>query len=356
VDSKYRLAIVGYRFMERWPDAGEIFRILRDRGCGIDFLDLPVDIDQRSLAKALEGYDFVITSTRPHYGREFFIYNQDVCVIARHGIGYDNVDVDAASEYGVYVIRVPNAVERNSVAEHTIALMLAILRKIPWADRGLREGRYGVIHYSYELFEELSAPGDLSDMVVGIIGLGSIGSRVAEILARGFGSKVIAYDPYIDPERARALGIELVTSLEEIFLRSDIVTIHTPLTKETRRMINREVLSKAKRGLILVNTARGEVIDTEALLWALREGIISYAGLDVFEEEPLPKTHPLIETNNTILTPHIAAFVRTTRRRMLESIVRGIANYIDGKPVEEYAAVVAKPAKPRKPKSQRGST
>jgi len=330
MDPIYRLAVVRYGFMREWLGASEIFRILRDKGCEVNFLDLPADIDDKSLAKTLEGYDFVITSTRPYYGAEFFIYNRDVCVIARHGIGYDNIDVDAASEYGVYVIRVPNAVERNSVAEHTIALMLAILRKIPWADRGLREGRYGVIHYSYELFEELSAPGDLSDMVVGIIGLGSIGSRVAEILARGFGSKVIAYDPYIDPERARALGIELVTSLEEIFLRSDIVTIHTPLTKETRRMINREVLSKAKRGLILVNTARGEVIDTEALLWALREGIISYAGLDVFEEEPLPKTHPLIETNNTILTPHIAAFVRTTRRRMLESIVRGIANYIDG--------------------------
>jgi hypothetical protein len=92
-----------------------------------------------------------------------------------------------------------------------------------------------------------------------------------------------------------------------------------------------------------------------ALLWALREGIISYAGLDVFEEEPLPKTHPLIETKNTILTPHIAAFVKTTQKKMMESIVRDIANYIDGKPMEKYAVVVAKPAKPRKPKSQRGS-
>jgi len=353
MDPIYRLAVVRYGFMREWLGASEIFRILRDKGCEVNFLDLPADIDQKSLAKTLEGYDFVITSTRPYYGAEFFIYNRDVCVIARHGIGYDNIDVDAASEYGVYVIRVPNAVERNSVAEHTIALMLAILRRIPWADKGMREGRYRVINYTYNLFKELSVPKDLSDMVVGIIGLGNIGSRVAEILIRGFGSKVIAYDPYIDPGRARDLGVELVKSLEEVFARSDIVTIHTPLTPETRRMISRDVLSKARRGLILINTARGDVIDTEALLWAMREGIVSYAGLDVFEIEPLPENHPLLKTENTILTPHIAAFVEATQRKMLESIVKAIVNYIEGKPMEEYAVVVAKPRNPRKPRIYR---
>jgi phosphoglycerate dehydrogenase-like enzyme len=353
LDPMYKLAVVRYRFMREWPGASEIFRILHDKGCEVDFLDLPADIDQKSLAKSLEGYDFVITSTRPYYGMEFFSNNQDVCILARHGIGYDNIDVEAAANHGVYVIRVPNVVERSSVAEHTIALMLAILRRIPWADRGTRGGRYRVINYTYNLFKELSAPKDLSDMVVGVIGLGNIGSRVAEILIRGFGSRVIAYDPYIDPGRARDLGVELVKSLEEVFTRSDIVTIHTPLTPETRRMINRDVLSRARRGLILINTARGEVIDTEALLWAMREGIVSYAGLDVFETEPLPENHPLLGTENTILTPHIAAFVETTQRRMLGSIVKAIANYIDGKPMDEHAVVVAKPRNPRKPRIYR---
>jgi len=354
MEPKYRLAVVGYSFMKEWREAQQVFDILRGRGCSVEFLDLPPDISQEDLAGALKGYDFVVTSTRPYYGREFFRLNSDVCLIARHGIGYDNIDVEAAAEHGVYVIRVPNYVERNSVAEHTIALMLAALRRLPWADRGVREGRYVVVRYFYELFEELTAPRDLAEMVVGLVGLGNIGSRVAEILVRGFGSKVIAYDPYIDPERARALGVELVKSLGELFERSDIVSIHAPLTPETRHMINRDILSKAKRGLILINTARGEVIDTEALLWALREGIISYAGLDVFEEEPLPKGHPLTGVNNTILTPHIAAFVKTTQRRMLESIIKGIANYIEGRPMEEHAVVVARPANPRRPRALRG--
>jgi phosphoglycerate dehydrogenase-like enzyme len=352
LNSKYRLAVTRNIFLKKWSVADEIFKILRDKGCEVDFPDLTseVDEDQRKLAKVLEGYDFVIASTSPYYGREFFLNNQSVCVIALYAVGYDNIDINAAAEFGVHVIRVPNIIERNSVAEHTIALMLAILRKIPWADRGVRMGRYRVIDYTYELFNELSATKDLGEMIIGIIGLGNIGSRVAEILIKGFGSKVIAYDPYIDPRRAKALGVELVESLEEVFARSDIVTIHTPLTPETKHMINRNVLSKAKKGMILINTARGAVIDTEALLWAMREGIVSYAGLDVFEVEPLPDDHPLITMDNTILTPHIAASVETTLKRMLESIVKAIANYIDGKPMEEHAIVVVKPDNPRKPK------
>jgi len=350
----YRLAMVGYSFMRMWSTAQEVLEILRKRGCAIEFLNVPAEISQEELARALAGFDFIIASAKPYYGRDFFRLNSDVCLIARHGIGYDNVDVDAAAEYGVYVIRVPNTIERNSVAEHAVALMLALLRRLPRADRIVRAGRFGAIRNTYELFDELSAPKDLADMVVGLVGIGNIGSRVAEILVRGFGARVIAYDPYVDPERARALGVELVKSLGELFERSDIVSIHAPLTPETRHMINREVLSRAKKGLILVNTSRGEIVDTEALLWALREGIISYAGLDVFEEEPLPKDHPLISTDNTILTPHIAAFVKTTQRRMLESIVRAIANYIEGRPVEEHAVVVVRPANPRRPRALRG--
>jgi phosphoglycerate dehydrogenase-like enzyme len=352
LNSKYRVAVTRNTFLKRWHAADEIFKILRDKGCEIDFPELPIEVDQdqRRLAKVLEGYDFVIASTSPYYGREFFINNQSVCVIALYAVGYDNIDINAAAEFGVHVIRVPNIIERNSVAEHTIALMLATLRRVPWADKGVRKGRYMVVDYTYELFSELSAPKDLGEMVIGIIGLGNIGSRVAEILIRGFGSRVLAYDPYIEPKRAKALGVELVESLEEIFARSDIVTIHTSLTPETKHMINKNVFSKAKKGIILINTARGAIIDTEALLWAMREGIVSYAGLDVFEVEPLPDNHPLITMDNTILTPHIAASVETTLKRMLESIVKAIANYIDGKPMEEHAIVVVKPDNPRKPK------
>jgi len=182
----YRLAMVGYSFMRMWSTAQEVLEILRKRGCAIEFLNVPAEISQEELAKALAGFDFIIASAKPYYGRGFFRLNSDVCLIARHGIGYDNVDVDAAAEYGVYVIRVPNTIERNSVAEHAVALMLALLRRLPRADRIVRAGRFGAIRNTYELFDELSAPKDLADMVVGLVGIGNIGSRAAEILVRGF--------------------------------------------------------------------------------------------------------------------------------------------------------------------------
>lgn len=343
----YRLAVVGYGFMRYWGEAREVFAGLSSRGCSVEFFDTPPR-GEEDLARALEGCDFVIASTRPRYGRRFFELNKSVVLIARHGVGYDNIDIRAAEEAGVYVIRVPNHVERDSVAEHAVALMLASLRRVVRADRAVRSGEIQALRYTAEYLERLSAPKNLGECVVGIVGLGSIGSRVAEILVKGFGSKVIAFDPYVGEERARSLGVELVKSLEELFERSDIVSIHTLLTEETRGLVGRKILERARRGLVIINTARGEVVDTEALLEALQEGKVDTAALDVTDPEPLPSGHPLAGAENTVLTPHVAAFVKTTQRRMLESIARAIANFIDGRPLEEHAVVVAKPRAPRR--------
>ncbi len=344
----YKLAVVNYGFMKDIECFRRILDRLVERGVSIDFVDVARYVSDRELADLLGGYNFIITSTRPYYGAEFFRLNRCLTLIARHGIGVDNIDLDAAAREGIYVIRVPNRVERDSVAEHTIALMLASLRRINIADRYVRSGRVEISRYDSDLVRSVAPPKDLSSMTVGIVGFGNIGSRVAEILAKGFNARIVVYDPYVDPERVKALNAEIVDSLKKLFATCDIVSIHVPLTSETRGMIDREVLSVAKRGLILVNTARGEIIDTDSLIWAIENGIVSYAGLDVFEEEPLPRDHRLLKMDKVVLTPHIGAMVYSTQARMLESIVGAIISYLDGRDISSHAVVEVEPSSPRK--------
>ena len=344
--ARARLAIVNYPYFKGYPPVRELLARL-ERYYDVDFVEVGDARDQGALARALRGYHVLVVAHTPYYGAEFFKLNRDVVLMLRYGIGYDNIDVRAAEEEGVIVARLPNHVEREAVAEHTIALMLAALRRLVRADRAMREGRARPGVYDEWVLEKLTGPANLSELTVGIVGLGNIGSRVAEILVRGFGAKVLAYDPYVDPERARRLGVELVSSLEELVSRVDVLTIHAPLTPETRHMIDRRVLSRAKRGLVLVNTARGAIVDTEALLWALDEGIVSVAALDVFEEEPLPPDHPLLRRDDVILTPHIAVFVHTTLRRMFERVVDAAVAYAEGRPLDEHVVVVARPRRAR---------
>ncbi|MET1127700.1 MAG: NAD(P)-dependent oxidoreductase [Thermoproteota archaeon] len=342
---KARLAIVNYPYLKGYRHIEDILEKLQ-RYYDVEFIDVG-GAGEEELAGSLRGFHVLIVSHTPFYGRKFFSLNRDVRLLMRFGIGYDNVDVGAAEDEGVLVARIPNEVEREAVAEHTIALMLAALRRVTVSDYDMRRGKVSPGVYNEYVLEELTAPANLSEMVVGIVGLGHIGSRVAEILVRGFGARVIAYDPYIDPSRAGQLGVELVGSLEELVRQSDIVSIHAPLTSETRHMISRDVLKKAKRGLILVNTARGAIVDMDALLWALDKGVVSFAALDVFDPEPLPPNHPILARRNVVLSPHIAVFTHTTLRRMFESVALAAIAYARGEPLEQHVVVVVKPPKPR---------
>lgn len=342
---KGRLAIVNYPFLKGYHYIEDVIKRLQDY---YDVLFVDVNqVEEEDLARNLQGFHVLIVSTVPYYGRKFFSLNHDVRLVIRWGLGYDNIDIRAAEEEGVIVVRLPNEVEREAVAEHAIALMLTALRRIPLADHDMRVGKVFAAVYNEYILKELTGPANLSEMTVGIVGLGNIGSRVAEILIKGFGAKVVAYDPYVDHSKASKLGVELVNSIEDLVRQSDIVTIHAPLTNETRHLINREVLKKAKRGLIIVNTARGGIVDTEALLWALDEGIVSFAALDVFEQEPLPPDHPLLAKRNVILTPHIAVFNHTTLRKMFESAALAAIAYARREALEPYVVVVSKPSRPR---------
>lgn len=318
----YKVAVVNSKtFLVRFPD---LYKKLSDF-TSIERLEFPRDIPPEDLARRLQGYQFVVASVTPLYDRKFFELNEDVVMICRHGIGVDNVDVEAATENGVLVTRVPGYKEREAVAEHAVALMLAVVRHLCQASGAVRKGRWGD-RGKFVGFE-------LRGRSVGIVGLGNIGSRVAEILSRGFGANVLAYDPYVDGETAGRFGAKLV-SLDELLSSSDIISLHVPLTKETRHMLDKDALSKVKEGIIIINTARGELVDTDALIEAIRAGRIGGVGLDVVEGEPIGADHPLLKFDNVLVVPHIGSNTVEGIRGMDESCVAAILDVIRRKAPE----------------------
>ncbi|HXF69928.1 MAG TPA: phosphoglycerate dehydrogenase [Thermoflexus sp.] len=243
-------------------------------------------------------------------------------VIARAGIGVDNIDLEAATRRGILVMNTPGA-STIAVAEHTFALLLALLRKIPPAWLSLREGRW----------ERGRFVGvQLAGKTMGLLGLGRIGTEVAR-RARAFEMHVIAFDPYIPEERATALQIELVPDLDELYARADILSLHVPLTRETYHLIDRRAFEKMKPGVYLVNTARGAVIDEEALLEALNTGRVAGAALDTFSEEPprSPILQALIAHERVVAVPHLGGSTQEAQRLISRQIVQQLLDALRGR-------------------------
>ena len=216
-------------------------------------------------------------------------------VIGRAGVGVDNIDVAAATVRGVVIMNAPDG-NTITTAEHTIALLVALARRIPQANSSLKSGRW----------ERKKFVGvELQGKTLGIVGLGRIG-RVVATRARALGMSIVAYDPFIAPDQARDLEIELAP-LDEVYKRADFLTVHTPLTAETRGMIDKDVLAKMKSGARIINCARGGLIDEEALYDAIKSGAIAGAAIDVFSQEPPPADHPLLSLEEVIVTPHLGA-------------------------------------------------
>jgi D-3-phosphoglycerate dehydrogenase len=239
-------------------------------------------------------------------------------VISKHGAGVDNIDLQAATAAGIPVLYTPTATV-NAVAEHTLALMLALTRQIVPASAALKEGRF----HERGRFQGV----ELAGKTLGVVGLGRIGTRVAQMAALGLGMSVSAYDPFVS--KAAYSGLETIEdSLEALFRKADILTLHVPLTPETRHMINNHSLAWAKPGCRLVNTSRGAVIDEAALFRALTEGQLAGAALDVFEQEPLPPDHPLCQAPNTLLTPHISSSTQESLERMSLQAAQGVLDVL----------------------------
>ena len=243
-------------------------------------------------------------------------------VIARPGIGVDRIDLDAATRRGIMVVNTPDG-PTESTAEHTIALLLNLCKQVMTGDRILRTG------HPFPTLAELAPGLEVAGAVLGLVGLGRIGSRVADI-ARVLGMKVLAFDPVITPERASMLGVELVPSLAELLPRAQVVSLHCPSTPETRHIMNAGTLSLMPRGSYLINAARGALIDEAALLDALRSGHLAGAALDVYDPEPPVTNHPLFTHPNTICTPHVGSYTTASVVRMRVMVCEQIASVLRG--------------------------
>jgi len=254
-----------------------------------------IKLEGEDLAKEIAESEGVIVRSATRITAELMDNARRLRVIGRAGVGVDNIDVKAATERGIVVMNAPDG-NTITTAEHAIALLVSMARNIPQADARLRGGTW----------DKKSFVGvELNGKTLGVIGLGRIGKHVASI-AKGFGMNVTAYDPFISEEQAKELGIS-VGPLDQVFETADFITIHTPVTDETRGMVGRAAFQMMKDGVRIVNCARGGLLDEDALLEAIESGKVAGAALDVYSVEPLPQDSPLLTNERVITTPHLGA-------------------------------------------------
>ena len=274
-----------------------------------------------TVLKEIRGVAGVVVRTAPFPG-EIIEAADALKVIGRHGVGVDNIDVKAATEKGIVVVYTPNA-NATSVAEHTITAIGALAKRAVSYDRATREGRWE-IRNSYKAV-------DLDGKILGLVGIGRIGSMVARRAAAAYNMKVIAFDPYIRPETADRLGVSILARMDDVFGQADVVSLHTPLTPETRGLVNEAKLRLMKPTSFLINFSRGEVVDEKALCMALRSGVIAAAAIDVYDPEPPLKDNPIFALENILLSPHSAALTEECVIRMATGAAEGIVDVLSGK-------------------------
>ncbi|MCZ6451565.1 MAG: phosphoglycerate dehydrogenase [Deltaproteobacteria bacterium] len=300
------------------PQGLELFQ----RAPGFD-VDVRLELKPAELIGLIGDYQGLVIRSDTKVTSEVVEAAQNLKVIGRAGVGVENVDVEAASKKGIVVMNTPGGNDVTT-AEHTISLMMSLARHIPQAVASLKMGKW-----TREKFMGV----ELCNKTLGIIGLGNVGRIVAE-RALGFRMKVIAHDPFVPTESAARLGVEVV-SLDEIYERSDFITVHTPMTNETRGLINSNSFAKMKTGVRIINCARGGIVDEEDLIQALQEGKVAGAALDVFVEEPPRPDHPLLMMDQVITTPHLGASTGEAQlnvaiavaQQMIDFLSRGIIRY-----------------------------
>jgi len=254
------------------------------------------DVSEESLSRKVKGFDGILfMQVESHYKitRKIIESGDKLKFIQSGGVGYEQIDVDAATDHGIVVMNVPSATT-VSVAEHAIALMLACAKNLIRMHNTVLEGGWRTMDFGVELWKK----------TLGIIGFGRIGKAVAERM-KAFGMSILVYNSHVKEGDVKNAGYKLA-DLQTLLKESDVITIHAPLTKDTRNLIGDAEFDLMKSSAILVNTARGQIIDEKAMIKALSSGRIAYAGLDVFEKEPIEKSNPLLTMKNVVLTPHSA--------------------------------------------------
>jgi D-3-phosphoglycerate dehydrogenase len=279
-------------------------------------VDVKPGLSPAELAGIIGPYDALVIRSATKVTRDIIDAASSLRVIGRAGVGVDNVDIDVATRRGIVVMNSPLG---NSIttAEHTISMMMAMARHIPAANAALRAGKW-------ERGKFIGV--EVCNKTLGVIGLGNIGRIVAD-RATCLKMKVIGFDPILTAEAAARAGLELV-GLDEIFKRSDFITVHAPLTKETRGIIGAAAFANMRRGVRIINCARGGIVDEDALLDALNSGIVAGAALDVFVEEPPPMDHPLIHHENVVAVPHLGAATDEAQVQVAVDIAQQIADFL----------------------------
>jgi D-3-phosphoglycerate dehydrogenase len=287
---------------------------------GVELLRTRFDVDVETngdLAERIGEYDAIVIRSATKLTADLIARGKRLKVIGRAGVGVDNVDVEAATRQGIVVANAPESTV-VSAAEHTIGLLVSLARNIPQAHAALKEGRW-----------ERSRWGgvELADKTLGVLGFGRIGQQVAR-RAVGLGMRVVAHDPFVAKERFRELGAERMGTMEEVLAAAEFVTLHLPLSDETRNVIGREAIARMRDGVRLVNAARGELVDEEALAEALRSGKVAAAALDVYSHEPYDG--PLLRLDNVVVTPHLAASTEEAQDRAGVIVAEQVAAALEG--------------------------
>jgi D-3-phosphoglycerate dehydrogenase len=280
-------------------------------------VDILKTMPEDELIKIIGDYDGMIVRSATKVTEKLLAHAKKLKVVGRAGVGVDNIDLKAATNKGVIVVNAPDG-NTIAAAEHTMAMMLALARKVPAAAAKLKEGVWN---------KKAFLGVELRNKTLGVIGLGRIGSAVAR-RAMAMEMGILAYDPYISAENAANLGVKLAT-LEDIYINADFITVHMPLTKETRHMINGESIAIMKDGVRIINCARGGIVDEEALYEGLKSGKVAGAALDVFEKEPNTES-PLYEFENFIATPHLGASTIEAQINVAVDVSKEIADYLQG--------------------------
>lgn len=278
-------------------------------------VDVKTKLSKADLLREINAYEGLIVRSATKVTAKVIEAAERLKVIGRAGSGLDNVDTQAATRRGVVVMNTPGG-NTVTTAEHTMSLILAMTRRIPQATSSMKAGKW-----EKERFMGV----ELYNKTLGIIGVGQIGGYVAK-LAQGLSLNVIAYDPYLSEEQAQKMGVHLV-DLAEIYRRADIISVHTPLTAETRSLINADAIAQMKPAVMIVNCARGGVINETDLVEALKARRVAAAAFDVFEEEPIRTDHPLLALDNFICTPHIGASTEEAQENVAVGIAEQIVDY-----------------------------
>lgn len=307
-----------------------MIKIWSDRAIPEKYLPLLDGVAEETGARAetpsvstdsLPGADGAVVSARIQYNGELFDQVPTLKVISRTGIGYDNINIPDATARNIAVCHTPDG-PTISTAELTIALLFSITRQIKQCEADMVAGRKLEYMYTYKGWE-------LAGKTLGLVGLGRIGGHVSKI-ARGIGMEVIVYDPFISPDRAVELGVKMVPTLEDVLISADVVSLHMPLSDDTRNTINTENIGLMKKGAYLINCARGGLLEEKALLGALDSGHLAGAGIDVYDKEPAPPDHPYLNRLDIVATPHVAGVTDVSRDSLWTTAIKQVIQVCQG--------------------------